>query len=81
MGMWAMISPAVRIGNDRVRQLKVGRGGFEFFDLGEVSEWLNEHDWKSCRCRKVPPGFESLPLRLNEPLKIVEFLEILFWHS
>ena len=24
---------------------------------------MNGHDWKSCRRRKVSPGFESLPLR------------------
>ena len=31
--------------------------------LGEVSERSKEHDWKSCGCRKVPRGFESLSLR------------------
>ena len=31
---------------------------------GEVSERLKERDWKSRSCRKVAPGFESLPLRI-----------------
>ncbi len=30
--------------------------------IGEVSEWLKEHDWKSCMFRKGHRGFESLSL-------------------
>ena len=33
------------------------------FNCGEVSEWLKEHAWKACGCRKVAREFESLPLR------------------
>ena len=50
----AVISAAVRIGCNHVRQTKIA---------GEVTEWLKVHDWKSCRGLKPPRGFESLPLR------------------
>ncbi len=33
-----------------------------FTRAGEVSEWLKEHDWKSCMSRKGHRGFESLSL-------------------
>ena len=36
-----------------------GRGGV---GNGEVLEWPNRHDWKSCR-GPAPRGFESRPLR------------------
>ncbi len=39
------------------------------FDFGEVSEWLKEHAWKACGHRKVPPEFESLPLRFFRKTK------------
>src|SRR5687767_11018252 len=36
-------------------------------NYGQVSEWLKEHDWKSCGV-KSSRGFESLPVR-SDPLR------------
>ena len=57
--MWTVISAAVRIGCNRIRQIEI---------TGEVTEWLKVHDWKSCGGLKPPRGFESLPLRHNSSL-------------
>ena len=35
--------------------------------VGEMSEWLKEHDWKSCMFRKGHRGFESLSLHHTSP--------------
>ena len=35
--------------------------------FGEMSEWLKEHDWKSCMFRKGHRGFESLSLYHTSP--------------
>ncbi len=33
--------------------------------FGEMSEWLKEHAWKACGCRKMAREFESLSLRFT----------------
>lgn len=47
------------------------RSKMEKYD-GEVSEWLKEHDWKSCMFRKEHRGFESLSLHHEEQKKLGE---------
>ena len=41
-----------------------GNPGESLVVYGEVSEWSKERAWRARRGLKVPPGFESLPLRI-----------------